>query len=33
MVAVQRRRRDAKLVKCHGCDKQEQWWHLQKTTA
>jgi hypothetical protein len=31
MVAVQRRRRDARPAKCHGCDKQGQRWHLQKT--
>jgi hypothetical protein len=33
MVARQRRRGDARLAKSHGCDKQGQRWHLQKTTA
>jgi hypothetical protein len=33
IMARQRRRRDARLSKSHGCDKQGQRWHLQKTTA
>jgi hypothetical protein len=30
---MQRRWHDARLAKCHSCDKQGQRWHLQKTTV
>jgi hypothetical protein len=33
MVAMQRQQRDARLDRCHGCDKQGQRWHLQKSMA